>query len=234
MKAEIWSDVVCPWCYIGKRRFERALEQFPHRDDVEVIWRSFELNPDAPRHVEGSNTERLARKYGVTPEQATAMHDRITAVAAQDGLEYHLYQARSGNTFDAHRLLHLAAHHGLQDALQERLMRAYFTEGEAIGQRDTLLRLASQVGLDPEEVHAVLEGDSYADAVRADERRAAAFGISGVPFVALDERYGISGAQPVEVFAEGLQRAWADQHPLTPVGAHGATCEGEACDVPIG
>src|ERR1019366_5512117 len=193
LKVEIWSDVVCPWCYIGKRRFETALAGFAHRDDVEVVWRSFELDPNAPRTQPGTQpgtlNDMLARKYGTTPTQAAAMNAKVTVEAAGEGLEYHLDQARPGNTFDAHRLLHLAADRGLQGALKERLMKAYFTEGLAVGDKDALVPIAVEVGLNEDEVRAVLTGDAYAGAARADEQRAAAFGIRGVPFVIIDEKY---------------------------------------------
>lgn len=233
MLVEIWSDVVCPWCYIGKRRFETALERFPHRDDVEVVWRSFELDPNAPRRVEGVASERLARKYGITVEQAEASHAQMTDVARGEGLDFRLDHAQSGNTFDAHRLIHLAAAQDLQDAMEERLMRAYFTEGAPIGDRDTLVTLASEVGLDPDEVRKVLESDDYAEAVRADERRAASLGITSVPFVALDEKYGVSGAQPADTFRRALQQAWDESRPLVMVGGGDAVvCNDESCVVP--
>ena len=210
MKVEIWSDVVCPWCYIGKRRFERALAGFEHRDEVEVTWRSFELDPTAPRIREGDTAENLARKYGISREEAAANHDRIARLGAEEGLDYRFDIARGGNTFDAHRLVHLAAEHGLQAEAKERLMAAYFSEGEAIGDPDTLVRLAADLGLDPDEARGVLEGDAYATAVRADERDAAQLGVTGVPFFVLDRRYGISGAQPAEMIGEALQHAWRE------------------------
>jgi predicted DsbA family dithiol-disulfide isomerase len=205
LTVEIWSDVVCPWCYLGKRRFEKALAAFEHRDDVEVVWRSFELDPYAPREREGSSAEHLARKYGMSVEQAEETNAQMTALAASEGLEYHLDRTRGGNSFHAHRLIHLAAGHGLQDAMKERLMRAYFTDGEAIGDRDTLARLAADVGVDP----APLRDDAaYADAVRADEELAARIGIRGVPYFVLDRRYGVSGAQPAELLLQALEKAW--------------------------
>ena len=210
LKVEIWSDVVCPWCYIGKRRFESALAAFEHRDQVHVTWRSFELDPTAPRTRPGDPTENLARKYGITREDAAASHDRITRLGAEEGLDYRFDIARGGNTFDAHRLIHLAAHHGLQGQAKERLMAAYFSEGEAIGEPETLLRLAGSLGLDPAEARGVLEGDDYAQAVRDDERDAARLGVTGVPFFVLDRRYGISGAQPAEVIGRALRQAWSE------------------------
>lgn len=234
MKVEIWSDVVCPWCYVGKRRFESALAQFPHRDEVEITWRSFELDPNAPAERPESSMEHLVAKYGMSREKAEASYSHITGLAAQEGLSYHLDKTRSGNTFDAHRLLHLAGEHGLQGAMKERLMQAYFTEGEPIGDRDTLVRLAAEVGLGEAEARTVLEDDAYTVDVRADEREASELGISGVPFFVLDRQYGISGAQPSELFLGALERAWSEAHPLqtlTPVGGDAATCTDETCAI---
>ena len=218
LTVDIWSDVVCPWCYIGKRRFEAALAQFEHRDDVTVLWHSFELDPEAPPVAEGRSAERLAAKYGMTVEEAAGRQAEITTLAAQDGLTYDLAESRGGNTFDAHRLIHLAAEHRLGDAARERLMRAYFSEREAIGDRETLQRLAVEAGLPAEEVREVLEGECYADAVRADERAATQIGIRGVPFFVLGRKYGVSGAQPAEVLLQALQQAW-DEVAGPPVNA---------------
>jgi predicted DsbA family dithiol-disulfide isomerase len=209
MKIEIWSDVICPWCYIGKRRFETALADFAQRDGVQVIWRSFELDPNAPRQQPGTLVEMLASKYRVSPQEAAAMNARVSGVAAEIGLEYHLENARPGNTFDAHRLLHFAASRQLGDRATERVMHAYFSEALPVGDRAALARLAPEFGIAEADALAMLESDAYADAVRADEARAAGFGISGVPFFVFDEKSGISGAQPVEVFAEALQQAGA-------------------------
>jgi predicted DsbA family dithiol-disulfide isomerase len=208
LTVEIWSDVVCPWCYVGKRRFEHALEQFAHRDDVELTWRSFQLDPSAPPERAHSGAEHLAAKYGMSVEQAQETNAQMTELAAGEGLEYHLDRTRGGNSFDAHRLIHLAAAHGLQDAMKERLMRAYFTEGEPVGDRDTLLRLAAEVGLDAGEARTALAGEAYADTVHADEELAARIGIRGVPFFVLDRRYGVSGAQPAELLLQALDQAW--------------------------
>jgi predicted DsbA family dithiol-disulfide isomerase len=205
---EIWSDVVCPWCYIGKRRFEQAAARFEHGDDLEVAWRSFELDPNGPRERGGDAVEHLARKYGVTRERAQAMEDNVTKTAAKAGLEYHLDRARRGNTFDAHRLLHLAVDRGLQGELKERLLVAYFTEGEPIGDPDTLTRLATEVGLDAAAVRSVLEGDAYAEAVRRDERLAAGLGVTGVPFFVFGRAAAVAGAQSPEILLEAIEHAW--------------------------
>lgn len=242
MNVEIWSDVVCPWCYIGKRRFEAALEQFPHRDEVTVTYRSFELDPRKAQNSDGTLNEHLARKLGVSIQQAARMNARVAGLAAEVGLDYHLDIARPSNTFDAHRLIHLGAAHGVQGAVKERLMRAYFTEGAPVGETDTLVKLAAEVGLDTDEARATLESDAYAEDVRDDEHRAAEFGITGVPFYVLDEQYGVSGAQPTEFFLEALQTTWKASHPLTmisPVTAGGGggdesdanACTDESCEV---
>ncbi len=233
MRVEIWSDVVCPWCAIGKRRFEAALAAFEHRDDVEVRWRSFELDPSAPRSVPGGAARRLADRYGVPLEQARAMQQRVTDAAAAEGLRFRYDIARPGTTLDAHRLLHLAAERGAQGAVKERLLLAYFTEGEPVADRDALVRLAGEAGLDPAEAAAVLDSDAYLAEVRADEAQARALGIQGVPFFVLDRKYGVSGAQPAEVLLEVLRKAWAEAHPITVVaaGGAGAECTDDSCAV---
>jgi predicted DsbA family dithiol-disulfide isomerase len=210
LTVEIWSDVVCPWCYVGKRRFEKALAGFEHRGEVEVTWRSFQLDPHAPREREGSSAEHLARKYGMSVEQAESTNAQMTALAASEGLEYHLDRTRGGNSFDAHRLIHLAAERGLQDAMQERLMRAYFTEGEPVGDLDALARLAAELGVDATPLR---EGAAYAEAVLADEELAARIGIRGVPYFVLDRHYGVSGAQPSELLLQALEQAWEARVP---------------------
>jgi predicted DsbA family dithiol-disulfide isomerase len=207
---EIWSDVVCPWCYIGKRRFERALSQYEGAEDVEVVWRSFELDPEAP--AEGVDVlGHLAEKYGVSLDEAQAMQQRVTRVAADEGLRYELDRTKRGNSFDAHRLLHLAAGLGLQQALAERLFKGYFSEGEAIGRLDVLRRLAVEAGLPAEEVDDVLAGDRFADAVREDEATAQRIGCRGVPFFVVDRKVAASGAQDPAVLLELLDRAAAER-----------------------
>lgn len=234
MKVEIWSDVVCPWCAIGKRRFEKALAQFAHRDDVDVRWRSFELDPSAPAELAEDLTDHLAAKYGVGRAQAEQMHAQMTERAAADGWDFHFEHAKPGNTFNAHRLLHLAADRGLQDAVKERLFGAYLVEGERIGDPETLARIGAEAGLDADEASEVLAGDRYADDVRADEQQARAYGISGVPFYVIDEKYGVSGAQPAEALLQVLDTAWAEAHPLqvlTPAGGPGEACADGSCTI---
>jgi predicted DsbA family dithiol-disulfide isomerase len=225
---EIWSDIACPWCYVGKRRFEAGLAGFEHRDDVQVTWRSFELDPSAPVERDGDGAQHLADKYGMSRDEALAAQQRLTDVAAGEGLAFRFDLARGGNTFDAHRVLHLAAQHGLQDATKERIMRAYLEEGELISSHEVLSRLAAQVGLPDDEVRAVLAGDRFADAVRDDERTAAGLGIHAVPFFVVDRKLGASGAQPAEVLRDLLRQAWPGE-PAVQVVADGATCGPDGC-----
>jgi predicted DsbA family dithiol-disulfide isomerase len=225
---EIWSDIACPWCYVGKRRFEAALSQFEHRDQVRVTWRSFELDPSAPLEREGDRAARLAEKYGMTLEQAQAAERQLTEVAAAEGLEFRFDRARSGRTFDGHRIIHLAAEHELQDAMKERLLRAYFTEGELIGDHETLVRLANEVGLPEDEVRATLAGDRFADEVRGDELTAQRFGISAVPTFVVDRALGASGAHPPEQLLDLLRQGWASRSPVSVVTG-GEACGPDGC-----
>ena len=211
MDMEIWSDVVCPWCYLGKARFERALAGFEHRDEVNVIYRSFELDPTAPVDATTPTVELLSSKYGMTVADAENGQREMELRAAGDGLTFHLGGLRSGNTRDAHRLLQLARERSRQPALVERLHRAYFTEQRSVFDHDTLTALAVEAGLDRAEVEQVLAGDAYDDAVRQDEATARELGANGVPFFVLDRRYGISGAQPTELIADALAQAWAER-----------------------
>jgi predicted DsbA family dithiol-disulfide isomerase len=209
MKVEIWSDVVCPWCYIGKRRFETALGRFEHADEVDVVWRSFELDPSAPA-TDVDLVGHLAAKYGVSRQEAEAMNDRVTRLAAEEGLHYRLDIARRGRTFDAHRLLHLAAARDRQGEVKEALLSAYQTQGEPIADHEALARVAVAAGLDEREVREVLAGDDYADEVRADQREAMELGVTGVPFFVFNRRYAVAGAQPADLILRVLDRAWAD------------------------
>jgi predicted DsbA family dithiol-disulfide isomerase len=195
---------------VGKRRLESALGRFEHRDEVEVVWRSFELDPAAPRRREGSAAGRLASKYGMSAQQVAASWARLTALAEAEGLEFHLDRTQGGSSFDAHRLIHLGAERGLQDEVKERLLRAYFTDGTPIGDPEALDRLAIEAGLHADEVADVLATDRFAAEVREDERRARLLGIDGVPFFAIDERYGVSGAQGSDLLLQALAAAWAE------------------------
>jgi predicted DsbA family dithiol-disulfide isomerase len=237
VKVEIWSDVVCPWCYIGKRRFEAALAQFPHRDEVEVEWKAFELDPNAASATahEGDYAGRLARKYGMDVAQAQQMLDSMTAAAAAEGLDFHFERAVRANTLDAHQVIHLAGLRGVADAVKERLLRAYFSEGEVVADRETLVRLGAEAGLDAGEVRAALEQQTFVANVRHDEQEAAAFGISGVPFFVIDRKYGVSGAQPPAALLQVLEQAWAESRPLATLmtvggdGSDGVGCGPDGC-----
>jgi predicted DsbA family dithiol-disulfide isomerase len=228
LHVEIWSDIACPWCYIGKRRFEAALASFEHRDDVRVTWRSFELDPQAPPERDGDRAAHLAEKYGTTRREAVRMQDTMRDVAAGEGLDFRFDRARAGNTFDAHRLVHHAATHDLQDAMKERLLRAYLSEGELMSDRAVLARLASEVGLAADEARDVLGGERYAAEVREDERTAASLGISAVPFFVVDRELGAAGAHPAEVLRGLLEQGWTRRSPLS-VAAQGESCGADGC-----
>ena len=246
MTVEVWSDVVCPWCYIGKRRLEAALEQVGDAD-VRVVWRSFQLDPSAPRPGEPGHGQdvatHLGAKYGGGRTAGLAMSARVTEVAAGDGLEFHLERAVRGSTADAHRLIHLAGildadgSARLQDTVKERFLRAYFTEGADVSDADVLRGLAVEAGLPEQQVDDVLASAAFARDVDADQAQAQAYGASGVPFTVVDGRYGISGAQPVEAFVEAISRARADRAPvLVAVGASSdepaEVCGPDGCAVP--
>jgi predicted DsbA family dithiol-disulfide isomerase len=239
MRIEIWSDVVCPWCYIGKRRLERALAAFPHADEVEVVYRSFELDPSAPRHDHGGERELttpvLARKYGQSEAQMRRMQEQLIATAAEEGLAFRLLENVHTNTVDAHRLLHLALEIGgpaLQRELKEAMLAAYFSRAEDVGDPAVLRRLATGAGLDAARVDEVLAGDEFADAVEADIAQARAYGAGGVPFHVVDGRYGVSGAQPSEVFGQVLERAWSESHPvLETIGGGADACGPDGCAI---
>jgi len=208
MIVEIWSDVVCPWCYIGKRRFEAALAHFDHRDEVEVVWRSYELDPAASTDSHVDLAEHLATKYGTDRTAALAMMDRVSEVAASVGLSYRFDLAKRSSTFDAHRLIHLAASAGRADAMKERLMHAYFVEGADVADRSSLSEMATEVGLDADQVSEVLAGDRFDAEVRLDEAHAREFGITGVPCFVIDRAFALSGAQESATILEALNEAW--------------------------
>ena len=209
MRVDIWSDLVCPWCYVGKRRFEKALARFDNRDKVQIVHRSFQLNPAAPRDHTSNRREMLMQKYGLSPAQAAEMDTRLTRTAAAEGLDFHLDGTLTGNTFDAHRLVHLAHAHGLQDQVIERLYRAYFSEQRSLFTQDSLVALATDAGLTRDEAAATLLDNRYAKAVNEDIEIARQLGVTGVPFFVIDDRYGISGAQAPDTFLDVLQRAEA-------------------------
>lgn len=215
MNIEIWSDIVCPFCYIGKRHLELALEQFEHRQDVHITWRSFELDPTAPATADQNLVDMIAEKYGITTEQSEASQHDVATRAQAVGLTFNWQTARYGNTFDAHRLIHLAQEHGLQDEAEEAFKKAYFTDSQSVGEHDVLQRYAESIGLPAPQVAEVLASNQYADAVRADEMRARELGIQGVPFFLIDAKWAINGAQPVEAILQGLRSVWVETHPAS-------------------
>jgi predicted DsbA family dithiol-disulfide isomerase len=230
LRVDIWSDIVCPWCYIGKRRFEGALARFPDREAVSVTWRAFELDPAAPsaRDTSVPYARRLATKYGLSVAEAEARLRQMTDLATAEGLAFRFDRIQPGNTFGAHRVLHLAAERGVQDAVKERFLRAYMTEGEPIGNPEVVARMASEAGLELAEVRPLLANDAYAREVRADEQEARDLGITGVPFFVFAERYAVSGAQPAHVLLGALERAWGEVSP--PAVVAGAACGPGVCD----
>ncbi|OKO91548.1 DsbA family oxidoreductase [Geobacillus proteiniphilus] len=234
MKIEIWSDFVCPFCYIGKRRLEQALEQFPHREDVEVVFRSFELDPNAKKETPLTIHELIAQKYGITVEEAKRANADIGKQAEAVGLTFRFETMKPTNTFDAHRLAHYAKEKGKLNDVVERLFYAYFTESKRISNRDVLFAIAEAAGLDRKEAEAVLDGGRYAEQVREDEAAAARFGVRGVPFFVLNGKYAISGAQPVDVFRRALEKVWEEEQqasPLRPLAGEGGMCADGSCSI---
>lgn len=234
MRVEIWSDIACPWCYIGRRRFETALRQFDHADEIEVVWRSFELDPNAPREYPGTVADMLVERKGLPKEQVIAMNQQVTSLGAQEGLTFNFDQVRVGNSFDAHRLIHFAAERGLQSEMKERLQKACFTDGLPYGTAETLVALAGEVGLDTAEVAQMLASDDYAADVRADEQRAQSIGVSGVPFFLFDEKYAVSGAQPATLFQQALNQAWGEHQPkikMMSSDANVGVCDDDGCAI---
>lgn len=230
MKVEIWSDIICPFCYIGKRKFEQALEQFSGNRDIEIVWRSFQLMPGMKPKPGQNLHEMLAETKGWSYEQARQMNGRVTNMAAEVGLTYNLDKAVVANTVDAHRLTHLAARHGLQDKAEERLFTAYFTEGQDINRHDVLVTLGTEIGLDAEEVRQMLESDAYVKEVEQDQYKARQVGVRGVPFFVFNDKYAVSGAQPSEVFLGALQQSWSEWKQAQPTGlATAETIEGDVC-----
>ncbi|WP_405878940.1 DsbA family oxidoreductase [Streptomyces sp. NBC_01136] len=237
MRVEIWSDIACPWCYVGKARFEKALDAFPHRDEVEVVHRSFELDPGRAKGDIQPVIKMLTKKYGMSEAQAQAGEENLGAQAAAEGLEYRTRDRDHGNTFDMHRLLHFAKEQGRQDELIGLLYKANFAEERTVFDDDErLVELAVAAGLDADASRKVLaDPKAYADEVRADEREAAELGANGVPFFVLDRKYGVSGAQPADVFAQALTQAWGERPPLKLIqdaSADAEACGPDGCAVP--
>lgn len=209
LKVDIWSDVQCPWCYIGKRKFEAGVKAFGR--PVEVEYHSYELSPDTPVDFDGSPIDYLSQRKGLPLEQVNEMLERVTGIAADVGLDYHYDLVHQTNTRKAHEVLHYAKAHGKQSEMKERLLKGYFIEGAHVGRLEQLADLASEIGLNPDDVLRSLEASEYADAVEADVQQAQAYGIQGVPFYVIDGKYGISGAQPAEAFAGALEQAFSER-----------------------
>ncbi len=231
MTVEIWSDIMCPFCYIGKRRFEAALAEFPHRDQVQVVWRSYQLDPDLKTDASITVNQMLAEKKGWTLEQAATMNARVTAMAREAGLDYHLDRAVVANSWDAHRFSHLAAQHGVQDQAEEALFQAYFTEGKNTADHAVLAEIGEGLGISRAETEAMLRSDAYSGEVARDIQHAQQIGVRGVPFFVLDSRYAVSGAQDSSTFAGALQAAWEARGPVEVTGMDENSCGPDGCAV---
>jgi predicted DsbA family dithiol-disulfide isomerase len=228
MKVEIWSDVMCPFCYIGKRKFEAAIRQFPGAQNIELVWKSFQLDPDLVSNGEQNTYQYLADRKGMSYEQSVQLHDNVVKMAADAGLEYNFDRSVVANSFDAHRLLQLAKTHGLGDILEEELFRSYFTEGKDIGDHATLMEIGSNAGLNEQEIVAMLAGERFSTEVKRDIFEAQQIGVRGVPFFVFDRKYAISGAQQTEVFLETLEKSfaeWRKDHPAVNLDI----TEGDSC-----
>lgn len=232
MKIEIWSDVACPWCYIGKRRFETALSEFAHRDSVEIHWRSYQLDPSIPEHYDGTELDYLSKRKGMDPAQVSQMFDHVALQGKSEGLNYRFEDVVVANSFTAHRLIHLAAAHGKQDEAKERLLSGHFEHGKDIGSQEYLTLLGSDLGLPEADVAELFSTDKYAEDVRGDIAEARMLGVTGVPFFVIDRKYGLSGAQPAEVFTQALAQAWQEANPLVAVGSSDAeACGPDGCAI---
>lgn len=231
MNVEIWSDVMCPFCYIGKRKFEKALEQFPHKNDITIIWKSFQLDPTTVTDPGLNTIETLAKKKGWSKEQANETVTHVTNIAKQVGLDFHFEKAVVANSFDAHRLSHLAKKHGKQNELEEKLFAAYFTEGKNTADYDTLLQIGTEIGLDVKEIEDVLKSDRYANEVQLDTKQAQQIGVSGVPFFVLDNKYAISGAQEPDTFLQALKKAYEETINDIEIINNGDVCGPDGCEI---
>lgn len=234
MNVDIWSDIACPWCFIGKRRFEKALAEFPHRDQVTVTWHSYQLDPTIPERYDGSELDYLAKVKRMVPAQVRGMLDHVTSTAAAEGLEYDFDGLVVANSFAAHELLHLAKERGVAGTVKEALLSAHFEKGEDIGDREVLVAVAVSAGLDATEVSTALDSRRYREEVNDDIRRARSLGIQGVPFFVIENRWGISGAQPSELFSQALDQAWRETNPLVmvqPDGDDTAACGPDGCAI---
>lgn len=233
MRIDVWADLICPFCHLGRRRLELALDQFEHADEFELIWHSFELDRLAPAELDGELIDSVAAKYGVSREQMEVTHEHIAAEAAEIGLDFAWRELKGGNSFDAHRLIHFARERGLERPVLDRVMRAWFSEGAQLGDPATLVRLGVEGGLPKSDVRDLLAGGDHAIDVRTDEALAAQLGITSVPFFVFDQKYAVTGAQPAEVLLGALQHTYDDRgNAPTPVessGGCGGSCGGCMC-----
>lgn len=233
VRIDVWSDILCPFCHLGRRHLELALEQFEHRDEVGVVWHSFQLDRTADPVDDAPVIDRVAAKYGVPREQMVAQHEQMARDAASVGLDFQWEKLRGGNSYDAHRLIHFARTLGLEEPLTQRLMTAWYSEGEAIGDQDTLVRLAVEAGLEADAVRALLASDDHGIDVRTDLALASQIGITSVPTFVLDQKYGVTGAQPVEVLLNSIRQVWdlqgTEPEPVADAGGCGGGCCGGVC-----
>lgn len=231
MKVEIWSDVMCPFCYIGKRKFETAMTQFADSNNIEVEWKSFQLNPDMVTDPSKNISEYLAEHKGVSIDEAKKMNAYVTEMAKNEGLEYNFDKAIVANSFNAHRFSHFAKQHGKQDEAEEKLFSAYFTEGKNTDDQAVLLQLGEEIGLDTEALKIALDSGRYADEVREDVTEAMRIGVRGVPFFVFDRKYGVSGAQDSQVFLNTLEKSFSEWREANSKPAFEMTGEGDACEI---
>lgn len=235
MKIELWSDFACPFCYIGKKRFDKALEAFPHKEKVEVVYKAYQLNPNAPKNMVGNAYEAFAKSHGTTTEQAKQKFAMFQENAKTVGLEYNYDIIQMTNTYDAHRVAKYASTVGLEQEVTDRFMKAYFTDGENLADYDTLIKLSGEVGLNEEEIKRVLEGNKYEDTVKQEMLEGRQVGVRGVPFFVLNRKYGVSGAQAQEYFEQVLQKLWEEEQEQTLSPIHeakdGATCNDDTCEM---
>ncbi|TWE12799.1 DsbA family oxidoreductase [Rudaeicoccus suwonensis] len=231
MLVDIWSDVACPWCYIGKRRFEAGLREFTHRDDVEVVWHSFQLDPTLPPHYDGSEVDYLVERKGMPRDKVLQMTGQVAAQAEAEGLHYDFDRLVVANSLPAHHLLHLAAKHGVADAVKEDLLSAHFEQGIDIGDPEALVAIGAAHGLDAADVRNALQDSMIRQSVEDDFAAARAYGIQGVPFFVIDGKYGLSGAQPAATFTQVLDEAWRAEHPLEVRGDSAQVCGPDGCAI---
>ncbi|KPQ09373.1 MAG: putative dithiol-disulfide isomerase involved in polyketide biosynthesis [Algoriphagus marincola HL-49] len=231
MKIEIWSDVVCPFCYIGKRKLEKALDKFPLKDQVEIEWKSFQLNPEEKTNPSINTLEHLAQSKGWSMDQTKEITSNVVEMAKEHGLEFDFEKAKVANTKNAHRLIHFAKKQGKGGEMKERLLKAYFSDGENVDDPNTLIKLGAEIGLNESEIKSMLASNQFDDAVDQDIYESRLIGVRGVPFFVLDRKFGISGAQPDEVFEETLEKAWSEFAKNNPVLEIKTAENGESCDI---